>query len=81
MSNEKPLMKCGHIANALTGDNKPCCVICECYEEAQQKVDVSGRMMKCSCGKTEPSNPNAAFFEYKPNSDFDSFYCGCWGWD
>ena len=29
---DKKLMKCGHISNSFTGDNKPCCVICLCVE-------------------------------------------------
>lgn len=79
MSN-KPMMKCGHTANATTNDGRPCCVICECYE-TRELPDISNRVMKCSCGKTLPSDFSAPFFEYRPNSDFDSFYCGCWGWD
>jgi hypothetical protein len=28
----KPMMKCGHAANAVTADNKPTCAICNCTE-------------------------------------------------
>jgi len=21
------------------------------------------------------------FFKHKPDSDYDEYYCGCWGWD
>lgn len=33
----------------------------------------------CNCER--PSSPDLAFFEHKPSAEFDSFYCGCWGWD
>ena len=87
----KPMMKCGHTANA-TSEDKPCCVICAPKKEAFQislDPDLTGRMMKCSYtrgrnGETHkpvPSKLTAAFFEYRPDREFDEYYCGCWGWD
>lgn len=33
----------------------------------------------CRCER--PSSPALPFFQYHPDREFDSFYCGCWGWD
>jgi hypothetical protein len=53
--------------------------------------DLTGRMAKCHYksgrdGKAHANGPVAssfslAFFEYKPDQEFDTYYCGCWGWD
>ena len=78
----KPLMKCGHIANGTTIDGKPYCVICNCGEIADKKPNLNGRKAKCFyCGKITESNENLPFFEYKPNEEFDFYYDGCFGWD
>lgn len=81
-----PLMKCGHTANAVDQDNNPVCVICNCREIARtnsaMKELLIRRKARCfECGRIEDSNLNLAFFEYKPLSDYDSYYCGCYGWD
>ena len=34
----KPMMKCGHAANAVTADNKPACVICGYTELSEQEI-------------------------------------------
>ena len=81
------LMTCGHSANGFrvsaTGEKIPACVICNCIEESKiQPSDIAGRIALCSCcKKQQPSNPDLAFFEYKPNEDHDNYYCGCKGWD
>lgn len=61
--------------------------------EEEAKSLTEGRMMRCSYARGRngqpcaarlnpvPSNPASAFFESKPNEEFDQFYCGCWGWD
>lgn len=47
---------------------------------ADERLD--GRMAKCSdCGKIEPSKPSMPFFSYREDKEYDSFYCGCFGWD
>lgn len=54
--------------------------------------DLSQRQMRCGyrhgkdgrvcAGRTpRPSDPRAAFFQRKPDEEFDQFYDGCWGWD
>lgn len=75
-------MKCGHIANATTDTGKPCCAICNCHEIDNKTFNLVGRKAKCSwCGHIEDSNANLPFFQSKPNSNYDSYYCGCGGWD
>lgn len=87
---EKCLMKCGHIANAVE-NGKPICAICIGIKEGAREVEsylvsgtvgIEGRMAKCEwCGTIITSEWELPFFEYKPNEEFDSFYCGCIGWD
>lgn len=36
----KPMMKCGHAANAVTGDNKPACAICGCTEKMNEELNI-----------------------------------------
>lgn len=77
-----PLMKCGHKASTFIHNKVPYCVICDCQEIAEEKPNIKGRMAVCwDCGRTVPSNENLPFFKYKPNSESDSYYCGCCGWD
>jgi hypothetical protein len=79
---KKYLMKCGHVANAETFDGKPVCVICKCYEIANEQPIIIGRKAKCVwCGSERESSFNLPFFEYKPKQEYDSYYCGCGGWD
>lgn len=82
----KILMKCGHVANSykLIGDRRiPYCVICDCDKiQTQTFVVEETRFMKCrECGCVQKSSPEAAFFKSKPNEEYDTFYCGCNGWD
>lgn len=81
----EPMMKCGHRANA-TNDEKPCCVICaginSGWNEIAEEPDLSKRKCICSyCKKVVPSNEAVAFFEYRPDKEFDLHYDGCTGWD
>lgn len=79
---EKVLMKCGHTANGTTMDGKPYCVICNCKEVREDKPSLEGRKAKCGwCERMVDSNYNLPFFEYKPNEEYDEYYCGCNGWD
>jgi hypothetical protein len=86
----KPMMACGHTANASMknqdGSETPCCVICVgITRDAITPVtmpNLTGRMMRCSYGdKDKPSDPSAAFFAYRPDKLQDEYYCGCHGWD
>ena len=83
----KPMMKCGHVANAVDKDGSPCCAICAGYTPdafivEDKEIDLTGRKAKCSyCGSLKDSSPDLPFFEYRPDRTFDRFYCGCGGWD
>lgn len=102
---DRPMMMCGHTANATTA-GEPCCAVClgpaSRTINPNYKPPAEGRMMRCSYasrpehaerhpgggserGRTfesvRPSNPQAAFFEARPDEAEDRFYCGCWGWD
>lgn len=83
----KPMMKCGHAANAVDKDGNPCCAICagftpNAFIVDDSAPDLTGRKAKCCyCGKERESSPELPFFEYKPDKEYDKFYCGCWGWD
>ena len=77
------IMECGHIENAKTLDNKPFCAICSCDVVAKEINDTNKtqKFAKCHCGKIKESSPYLPFFKEQPNSKYDSFYCGCDGWD
>lgn len=80
------LMKCGHTANAEYEDGKPCCLICapktEAFEIVEEKPNLKGRKAKCTdCGKITDSRWDLPFFAYRPDKEFDHYYCGCFGWD
>jgi len=83
--NKKPMMKCGHRANATNGQGKDCCVICAPSKESSIVVDepdLSKRKCICpQCKTIVPSNKAIAFFEYKPDKEMDTHYDGCRGWD
>ena len=82
---EKPMMKCGHTANSykIVKDKKiPGCVICNCFEVAESKPSLEGRTACCTeCNNTVPSSWDLPFFRYREDAQFDSYYCGCHGWD
>lgn len=92
---EHPMMGCGHAANAQDQGGKPVCAICYGIHSQATIVadppDLTGRRARCSyfgsktpigiCNGEEPSSTSLAFFEYKPDRKFDSYYHGCWGWD
>ncbi len=51
---------------------------------------LEGRKAKClysspkrgyTCKGIIPSEWELPFFEYCPDEEYDSYYCGCWGWD
>lgn len=83
----RPLMKCGHTANAVNSvTGKPVCAICVGLTPDAEVVnenppDLTGRVAKCYCGATKPSSFDLAFFEYRPDKAWDSYYCGHAGWD
>jgi len=86
------LMKCGHTATGHSvlkdGTKKPCCVSCSglvagADEVADEQPSLDNRKAKCSygCGAETASSLALPFFAYHPNSETDSYYCGCYGWD
>lgn len=84
----KPMMKCGHAANAIKmGTNEPVCVICfgivAGADEIADSPDLTGRKARCAYGNHAivDSSPDLAFFEHKPEKQMDEYYCGCHGWD
>ena len=51
-------------------------------ENEKQTSELDGRKAKCAmCGREKDSDYNLPFFEYRPNEEYDSYYCGCIGWD
>ena len=43
---------------------------------------LEGRKARCAwCNKKTDSCWDLPFFEYKPNKEYDEYYCGCGGWD
>jgi hypothetical protein len=83
----KVLMSCGHQANG-EHEGRPVCVICfgihpgaDTYME--EPPDLRTRMAVCpDCGQTRLSaTPSLPFFQYRPDQETDSFYCGCRGWN
>lgn len=81
------MMKCGHSANAVNEHGKPSCAICAGLTPNADIVDdtpldLSKRKAKCSdCGTIKQSSTDLAFFGHKPDREYDSFYCGCRGWN
>ena len=79
------MMKCGHTAQG-TSSGKPVCVICigitAGAREVTEQPDLTGRRAQCPyCHTIRPSRLDLAFFELRANKEFDSFYCGCRGWE
>lgn len=78
---EKVMMACGHTANGTLANGEPCCAICSCTEVVKKPL-LEGRKARCSyCGKETDSNYGLAFFEFRPEKEYDLYYCGCEGWD
>ena len=87
----KYLMACGHVAQAVDGKTgKPGCVFC--FPDPKSTIvkrtienmtdGLEGRKARCAwCNKKVDSRWDLAFFEYKPDKEYDEYYCGCGGWD
>lgn len=66
-------MRCGCAANAVLGSRDgvkfdpppPYCATHSEIVPAEIQPSLEGRMAECSCGKTAPSSPALAFFEYR----------------
>lgn len=90
----KYIMKCGHTSNSYItmsdGTHKPVCLICDCMDilrEVTAPTDgLDDRMAICTqhkygISKPVQSNWSLPFFQYRPDHKYDSYYCGCWGWN
>ena len=84
----RPLMKCGHAANATNSRGEPSCVICIGIDPGAEQIDpnppsMEGRKARCTYCKRETKSDTTklAFFEHHPKAEFDGYYCGCLGWD
>ena len=86
MRDPPKMMACGHAANA-TCNGKPVCAICLDEESArtpmEEQPDLSARTAECCyhCGAKQQSSTSLAFFEWRPDQEFDEYYCGCRGWN
>lgn len=85
MDKQRPLMKCGHAANATDTNGNPVCVICITPGKKDDPAIVvielpslEERKAICAyCSEPIDSNIDLAFFEYRPDKKYDSYYCGC----
>jgi hypothetical protein len=81
------MMKCGHASNSTTIDGKYICMICHGINHGADEVDenppnLTGRQaVCCCCPAIVDSNISLPFFESRPDSIYDSFFCGCQGWN
>lgn len=82
-------MECGHAANSILsiGNNEwvPACVFCYPDKKATLIADkppnLTNRKAQCPyCKRTVQSELTLPFFEHRPG-EYDSYYCGCRGWD
>lgn len=80
------IMKCGHVVD----EKHPKCDLCNCttiLREVMNNTDgLENRKARCCQHKTSkppevPSRWDLPFFNYRPDKDFDEYYCGCWGWE
>lgn len=79
-----PLMQCGHRANHLDEDGNPICGLCNGFHDGYNRIarrKWDGRIAKCGhCHVTIESSADLPFFCYKPEEEYDSYYCGCKDW-
>lgn len=85
------LMKCGHVGNARDEHGSVCCAICAGIKPEAFQIDkhcsgndgLEGRTATClyNCGSKTQSKWELPFFKYQPDKEYDSYYCGCFGWD
>lgn len=76
------IMKCGCVPQAKTSDNRPVCVIHNCFETIEiDETKLVDRKAKCNyCGKITDSNYTLPYFKYCPEKEYDEYYDGCFGW-
>lgn len=84
-----PLMKCGHVAQGRNWNNDPVCVICAGINDDFDQVEtapinLTGRMAHCAyttCKSMQESSLSLPFFTHHPDKQYDTYYCGCLGWN
>lgn len=79
------MLKCGcrAVGSVLTqtGERVPYCLIHNCYE-LMPEPDLTGRKARCAyCLTVVESSTSLPFFSLRDDHEFDSYYCGCRGWD
>ena|SRR6266496_5416194 len=88
------MMKCGHAAQGVkSGTDEPVCVACYGIDPGATIIDdnppsLEEREAICHYrygnakehGKVASSS-ELAFFEHRPKEKYDTYYCGCSGWD
>jgi len=80
-------MECGHIANGVTPNGTRVCVSCygatpKATRVAMVVPSIAGRIARCTyCKRETPSKYTLAFFTPRPTEEFDTYYCGCRGWN
>jgi hypothetical protein len=80
----RKFLSCGHAANSIDGSGNPSCAICAGIVPIKvvKPPYLIGRRAICPYCKNEgQSDLELPFFEYRPDQEKDSFYCGCMGWD
>ncbi len=83
-SEAKPLMACGHLANAFVDEGKPACAICgeTTVSTLLSGLEMGDRVSRCVyCQKEVSSKPTLPFFKFSPKEKYDEHYCGCRGWN
>jgi len=80
---ERPLMHCGCVAQAVDGANRPVCLMHQCRKLAREQApNLDGRMARCTdCQRTTESSTSLPFFKHHPTGGWDTYYCGCRGWN
>ncbi|GLC28821.1 hypothetical protein [Clostridium omnivorum] len=78
---KSPLMKCGHRANSTDENDNPICGLCSRNHEGYNKRATrkwDGRKARCPfCNIIKDSSADLPLFCYKPDEEYDSYYCGC----
>jgi len=76
------LLTCGHTSNSVDFLGQPACALCGHSKPAAEPPSLVGRIARCHYGdKNCQSDYGLPFFKLELDNDFDSFYCGCKGWN
>lgn len=86
--NNEVYLACGCLSNAIDQDNNPACSTHDGLMDTSpaELPDLMDRKAVCTQHKFTPKKVvdsviTLPFFQYRPDMQFDSYYCGCWGWD